>query len=133
MDRELGAISGQEAPSTKLIEDNVPPGWAADIRALPRLGPAESRRHIKAFLQKEMALPPPNNDDKEVEIRTVFPQGDLRVILFPQSRHGLGPEVKIAMHNAVGYFPNDKAALKGAVQRKYAQLKNLGSPWWPLT
>jgi hypothetical protein len=53
LDRELGAIYGREAPLKKLIEDNVPTGWAADIRAVPRIGPGESRRHVKAFLQRE--------------------------------------------------------------------------------
>lgn len=125
LDRELGAIYGREVPITKLIEDNVPPGWAADIKQLPSVGPDESRRHIKTFLQRELDLPPPTNDDEEVEIRKSFDQGELRVILFPQSRHGLSVDTKIAIGNAIGYFPNDKAALRGAVQRKYRQLRNL--------
>jgi hypothetical protein len=125
LDKELGAIFGREAPVTKLIEDNVPPGWAADIRSLPSVNPAEPRRHIKAFLRREMDIPRPTDDDEEVEIRGSFDQGELRVILFPQSRHGLGADTKIAIHNAIGYFPNDKAALRGAVQRKRRQLRNL--------
>jgi hypothetical protein len=125
LDRELAEISGREAPLTKLVKDNVPSGWAAIIRALPNVGPDESRRHIKAFLQREMYIPPPESDDEEVEIRETFEQGDLRIILFPQSRHGLSANTKIAMYNAVGYFPSDRTVLRGAVQRKYAQLSKL--------
>jgi hypothetical protein len=72
-----------------------------------------------------MDLPPPTSDDEEVEIKESFDQGELRVILFPQSRHGLSADTNIAIGNAVGYFPNDKAVLRGAVQRKYRQLRNL--------
>lgn len=125
LDRELGAAAGGEAPIAKLVEESVPPGWAADIRSLPRVRPDESRRHIKAFLLREMDIPPPEHDDEEVEIRETFDQGDLRVMLFPQSRHGLSPATKIALHNAIGYFPNDRDVLRGAVKRKYEQLRNL--------
>jgi hypothetical protein len=92
LDRELGAIYGREAPITKLIEDSVPPGWAADIRRPPSIGPDESRRHIKAFLQREMDIPPPTNDDEEVGVTGSFEQGELRFILYPQSRHGLSKD-----------------------------------------
>src|SRR5215218_5961423 len=125
LDRELAAAAGGEAPIMELVEGSVPPGWAADIRALPRVEPNESRRHIKAFLRRVMDIPPPANDDEEVEMRETFKQGDLRVILFPQSRHGLSADTKIALHNAVAYFPNDKDVLRGAVKRKYEQLRNL--------
>ncbi len=73
-----------------------------------------------------MDLLPPTNDDEEVEIRGSFEQGDLRVVLFPQSRHGLSADTKIAIGNAIAYFPNDQAVLRGAVKRKYRQLSNLG-------
>ena len=125
MDKELGAVLSREAPVMKLIEDNVPPGWAADIKRLPSVGPDEPRRHIKAFLQQEMDVPPPRHDGDEVEIRKVFEQGEFEVILFPQSRYGLSASTNLAKHNAVAYFPNDKAALLGAVKRKYRQLGNL--------
>lgn len=125
LDRELKEISGREAPLTKLVKDNVPPGWAAEIRALPRVAPGEPRRHIKAFLQREMDIPPPESDDEEVEIRETFEQGGLRIILFLQHRHGLSADTKIGMYNAIGFFSNDRAVLRGAVQRKYAQLSNL--------
>jgi hypothetical protein len=125
LDRELGAIFSREAPLRKLVEENVPPGWAAHIRALPNVSPDQPRRHIKAFLQREMDLPPPTNDDEEVEISESFEQGDLTIILFPQSRHGLNADTKIAIHNAIGYVPNDQAVLRGAVKRKYRQLNNL--------
>ena len=129
MDRELGAEVESEAPAARLVETHVPPGWAADIRSLPHLGPNESRRHIKAFLQREMkSVPAPTHDDEEVEIRENFEQGELRVILFPQSRHGLSKDTKIALPNAIGYFPNDEPVLRGAVKRKYGQLKNLDKP-----
>jgi hypothetical protein len=71
-----------------------------------------------------MGVPPPTDDDEEVEVRGSFVQGDLRVNLFPQSRHGLSADTKIAMHT-VGYCPNDQAALRGAVKRKYRQLSNM--------
>jgi hypothetical protein len=77
-------------------------------------------------LKRELDTPPPNDDDEEVEIRETFEQGDLRVILFPQSRHGLSEDTKIAIYNAIGYLPNDKAVLRGTVKRKYKQLSNLG-------
>jgi hypothetical protein len=125
LDRELGEISGREVPITKLIEDSVTPGWAADIRRLPNMGPEESKRHIKAFLRREMRLPPPIEDDEEVEIRESFKQGELRFILFPQSRHGLSPGTKIAARGPIAYWPNDEAVLRGAVKRKYKQLSNL--------
>jgi hypothetical protein len=125
LDRELGEVFSREAPLTELIKDSVPPGWAADIRGLPNVGPDESKRHIKAFLRREMDLPAPTNDDEEVEIRESFEQGELRVILFPQSRHGLSANTKIAMRNAISYWPNDEAVLRGAVKRKYKQLSNL--------
>jgi hypothetical protein len=118
LDRELGAVLKRESPLTQLITDSVPPGWTADIRELPNVGPDESKRHIKAFLRKEMDIPPPTYDDEEVEIGGSFEQGGLRVILFPQSRHGLSADTKIAMY-AVGYWPNDQAVLRGAVKRKY--------------
>jgi hypothetical protein len=125
LDKELGAVLDREAPLTELIKSSVPPGWAADVRELPNVGPDESKRQIKAFLQREMDIPPPTRDDEEVEIRGSFEQGDLRVILFPQSRHGLSEDTKIAVGNVIGYFPNDHAVLRGAVQRKYRQLSNL--------
>lgn len=125
LDRELSAAAGSEAPITKLVEDNVPPGWAADIRALPRVAPDESKRHIRAFLQRKMDMPPPTHDDQEVEVRKTFEQGDLRVMLFPQSRHGLSEDTKIAIYNAIGYFSNDQDVLRSAVKRKYVQLRNL--------
>lgn len=125
LDRELSAAAGSEAPITKLVEDNVPPGWAADIRALPRVAPDESKRHIRAFLQRKMDMPPPTHDDQDVEVRKTFEQGDLRVMLFPQSRHGLSEDTKIAIYNAIGYFPNDQDVLRSAVKRKYVQLRNL--------
>jgi hypothetical protein len=125
LDKELGAVLDREVPLTQLIKDSVPPGWAADVRELPNVGPDESKRHIKAFLRREMNIPPPTRDDDEVEVRGSFEQGDLRVILFPQSRHGLSADTKIAMYNAVGYCPNDQAVLRGAVKRKYRQLSNL--------
>ena len=50
MERELGTELGLEAPAAALVEAHVPPGWAADIRSLPRLGPNQSRRSVKAFL-----------------------------------------------------------------------------------
>jgi hypothetical protein len=125
LDKELGTVLSREAPLTQLIEENVPPGWAADIRELPNVGPDGSKRPIRAFLQREMAIPPPTSDDDEVEIRGSFEQGDLRVILFPQSRHGLRAGTKIAMGNVIAYWPNDEAALRGAVKRKYRQLRNL--------
>lgn len=125
LDRELETISGREAPLTELIKENVPPGWAADIRGLPNVGPDESKRHIKAFLQREMNIRPPTNDEEEIEIRESFEQGDLRVVLFPQSRHGLSADTKIAMYNAIGYWPNDQAVLRSAVKRKYRQLNKL--------
>jgi hypothetical protein len=129
MDRELGTELGLEASAAALVEAHVPPGWAADIRSLPRLGHNESRRPVKAFLQREMkCILAPAHDDEEVEIREPFEQGELRVILFPQSRHGLGKDTKVALQNAIGYFPNDEAVLRGAVRRKYAQLKNLDGP-----
>jgi hypothetical protein len=124
LDKELGAVLKRESPLTQLIKDRVPPGWAADVRELPNVGLDESKRHIKAFLQRVMNIPPPTRDDEEVEIRGLFEQGDLRVILFPQSRHGLSADTKIAMY-AVGYWPNDQAVLRGAVKRKYRQLSNL--------
>jgi hypothetical protein len=117
LDRELGEVFGREAPLTELIKDSVPPGRAADIRALPNVGPDEPKRHIKAFLRREMDMPAPTNDDEEVEIRESFEQGELRVILFPQSRHGLSANTKIAMRNAIAYWPNDEALLRGAVKR----------------
>lgn len=125
LDRALGVISGREAPLTHLIEEYVPHGWAADIRGLPNVGPDEPKRHIKAFLRREMDMPAPTNDDEEVEIRVSFEQGELRVILFPQSRHGLSANTKIAMRNAIAYWPNDAAVLQDAVKRKYKQLNNL--------
>jgi hypothetical protein len=125
LDKELGAILDREAPLTQLIKDTIPPGWAAHIRDLPNVGPDESKRHIKAFLRREMDIPPPTNDYQEVEIRGRFEQGDLRVILFPQSRHGLSADTKIAIGSAITYFPDDHAALQGAVQRKYRQLSNV--------
>ena len=128
LDRELGAAVGGEAPVTKLVEANVPPGWAAHIRSLPRVRPDESRRSIKSFLRREMRLPPPTHDDEEVIIKETFEQGDLHVILFPQGRHGLSPGTKIAIHNAIGYFANDTDVLRGAVKRKYEQLGGLDGP-----
>ena len=129
MDRELVAAAARpEAPITKLIEQNVPPGWAANIRALPRVRPDESRRHIKAFLRREMDLPLPAHDDEEVKIKTIFEQGELEVLLFPQSRHGLSANTKVAIHNAVAYFPDDESALRAAVKRKYEQLRGLDRP-----
>jgi hypothetical protein len=125
LDKELGAILERESPLTQLIKDNVPPGWAADVKELPNVGPDESKRHIKAHLQSEMNISPPTRVDEEVEVRGSFEQGDLRVILFPQSRHGLGADTKIAGSNLIEYFPNDHAALLGALQRKYRQLRNL--------
>jgi hypothetical protein len=125
LDKELGAILEGQVPLRQLIEDNVPPGWAADVRELPNVGPDESKRHIKGFLQREMDIPPPTDDDEEVEIRESFEQGALRVILFPQSRHGLSADTKIAMYNPGGYWPNDQAVLPRAVKRKYKQLSNL--------
>jgi hypothetical protein len=126
LDKELLAISERETPIAKLVEDNVPRGWAADIRSLPKIRPDESRRQIRAFLRREMDLSPPTNDDEEIEIRGLFDQGELRVILFPQSRYGLSAGTKIAIGNAIAYFPNDTSALRGAVKRKYRQLRNLG-------
>jgi hypothetical protein len=80
LDRELGAVLKRESPLAQLITDSVPPGWTADIRELPNVGPDESKRHIKAFLRKEMDIPPPTYDDEEVGNRRVFrarrPQGD---------------------------------------------------------
>ena len=105
LDRELGVVFDREAPLTRLIEDSVPPGWVADIRGLPNVGPDEPRRHIKAFLRREMDMPPPANDDEEVEIRESFEQGDLRVVLFPQGRHGLSADTRIFKHNAIGVLP----------------------------
>lgn len=128
LDRELEAIAGSETPITKLVEDHVPPGWAADIRALPRVGPDESKRHIKAFLKKEMDIPSPTHDNDEVEVRQTFGQGDLRIVLFPQSRHGLDKDVKIAIYNGIGYSPNDQKVLRSAVKRKYEQLSKLDEP-----
>ena len=128
LDRELGVAAGGEAPIAKLVEESVPPGWAANITSLPRVRPDEPRRHIKAYLRREMDIPPPVRDDEEVEIRQTFDQGDLSVILFPQSRHGLSADTKIALHNAIAYFPNDEDALRGAVKRKYEQLRNLDRP-----
>jgi hypothetical protein len=125
LDKELEAVFSREAPLTKLIENNVPPGWAADVRKLPNIGPNESRRHIRAFLKREMNIPSPINDDEEVEIRERFEQGDFRVVLFPHSRYGLSADTKIAMPHAIGYSPNDHAVLRGAVKRKYKQLSNL--------
>ena len=125
LDKELGAVLTREAPLTQLIRDSVPPGWAADVRELPNVGPDESKRHIKAFLRRGMNIPPPSTDDDEVEIRESFEQGDLRLILFPQSRHGLSENTKLAIGNAITYFPNDHDPLRGAVQRKYRQLSNL--------
>jgi hypothetical protein len=125
LDKELGAVLDREAPMVKLISDNVPSGWAVHISDLPNVGPAESKRHIKAFLRREMNIPPPTSDYQEVEIRGSFDQGDLSVILFPQSRHGLSADTKIAMGSEITYFPDDHAALRGAVQRKYKQLSNV--------
>jgi hypothetical protein len=125
LDKELGTVLDREVPLTQLIKDSVPPGWAADVWELPNVGPDESKRHIRAFLRREMDIPPPSNDYQEVEIRESFEQGDLRVILFPQSRHGLHADTKIATGNVVTYSPDDHAALRGAVQRKYRQLSNL--------
>lgn len=125
LDKELGAVLKRESPLTRLIEDNVPRGWAAHVKELPHVGPDESRRQIRAFLRREMDLPPPSSDNDEVEIRSSFERGDLRVILFPQSRHGLSAGTKIAIRNAIAYFPNDHAVLRGAVQRKYRQLSNI--------
>jgi hypothetical protein len=125
LDKELGAILERDVPLRQLIKDNVPPGWAADVWELPNVGPDESKRHIKAFLQREMGIPPPTDDDEEVEIRGAFEQGALRVVLFPQSRHGLSADTKIAMYNPGGYWPNDQAVLPRAVKRKYKQLSNL--------
>ncbi len=125
LDKELGAILKRESPLTQLIKDSVPPGWAVHIRELPNVGPDERKRHIKAVLQRTMNIPPPTRDDEEVEIREAFEQGDLRMILFPQSRHGLTADTKIAIGNAIAYFPNDHAVLRGAIQRKYRQLSNL--------
>ena len=125
LDKELGAVLKRESPLTQLIKDNVPPGWAADVKELPNVGPDESKRHIKALLQRKMNISPPTRDDDEVEVRGSFEQGDLRVILFPQSRHGLSTDTKIAVSNLIEYFPNDHAALLGALQRKYRQLRNL--------
>ena len=126
LDKELGAVLDREVPLTQLIKNSVPPGWAADVRELPNVGPDESKRHIKAFLRREMNIPPPTRDDDEVEVRESFEQGDLRVILFPQSRHVLSAGTKIATYN-VAYSPNDQAVLRGAVKRKYRQLSNLDS------
>jgi hypothetical protein len=129
LDKEFRAILDREAPLTRLIHDNVPPGWAAHIRALPNVGPDEPKRQIKAFLQREMKRPPPASDDDEIEISKSFEQGDLeqgdlRVILFPQSRHGLSAETKIAISNAMAFWVNDHASLRGAVKRKYSKLRN---------
>lgn len=125
LDKELEAVLDREAPLTQLIKDSVPPGWAAEVKELPNVGPDESKRHIKAFLRREMNIFPPTRDDDEVEIRKSFEQGDLRVILFPQSRHGLSADNKTAIGNVIEYFPNDHAVLRDAVQRKYRQLSNV--------
>jgi hypothetical protein len=126
LDKELGAIRKRESSLTQLIKDSVPLGWAAEVKELPNVGPNESKRHIKAFLRREMNIPPPTNDYQEVEIGESFEQGDLRVILFPQSRHGLSGDTRVVVENAITYFPDDHAALRGALQRKYRQLSNLG-------
>ena len=102
MDKEFRAILDREAPITRLIQDNVPPGWAAHIRALPNVGPDEPKRQIKAFLQREMKLLPPVSDDDEIEVSESFKQGDLRVVLFPQIRRGLRSETKIALGKVMG-------------------------------
>lgn len=133
MDRELGAVAGPEAPIAKLVEDSVPPGWAADIKALPRVRPDEPKRHIKAFLRREMDLPPPTHADEEVEIKGTFEQGEIRVVLFPQARHGLRPGTKVAMHNAVAFYPDDRTPLLNAVKRKYEQLAKLTPRRWSLS
>jgi hypothetical protein len=125
LDKELGAALKRESPLTQLINDNVPTGWAAHVRVLPNVGPDESKRHIKTFLQREMNLPSPTREDDEVEITGPFEQGSLRVILIPQSCHGLSEDTKVAIRNAIAYFPNDHAVLRGAVKRKYRQLSNL--------
>ena len=125
LDKELGAILERESPLTRLIKDSVPPGWAADVKELPNIGPDESKRHIKALLQREMNISPPTRDDEEVEVRGSFEQGDLRVILFPQSRHGLSADTKIAVSNLIEYFPDDHERLRAAVRGEYKQLRNL--------
>ena len=128
MDREIGSALGQEVLVTELVEESVPPGWAADIRALPRVGPGEPRRHIKAFLRREMALPPPAHPEEEVTIEKAFEQGDLKIILFPQARVGLSSGTKIALRNAVSFFADDRTPLLKAVRRKYKQLARLDGP-----
>jgi len=75
-----------------------------------------------------MDLPPPAHADEEAEIKETFEQGELKVILFPQSRHGLSPGTKIALHNAVAFFPDDRTPLLNAVRRKYEQLSKLDCP-----
>ena len=72
LDKELGAVLKRESPLTQLIRDSVPPGWAADVKELPNVGLDESKRHIKAFLRREMDLAPPTGGDDEVEIRGSF-------------------------------------------------------------
>lgn len=124
MDKELGKIASRETPIIRLIQDNMPPGWAADIRSVPQVGPGDPRRHIKDFLKKGLNVPPPKSDDQEVHIRGSFKEGALRIRLLPQSRHGLSPGTKIAAYGAIAYFPNDAPVLRRSVQRKYPQLKN---------
>jgi hypothetical protein len=126
MDKQLGHIASREAPIIRLIQDNMPPGWAANIRKVPQVGPGDPRRHIKNFLRDELNIAPPKSDYQEVRVRGAFEQGDLDITLLPQSRHGLSPDTKIAMYGATAYFPNDTPVLRRSVQRKYPQLKNAG-------
>lgn len=128
MDRELGAAAGPQVPIIELIEENVPPGWAADIGTLPRVRPDESKRHIKAFLRRRMNVPPPVNDFQTINIRGSFEQGDLRIDLIPQAPHGLSPGTKIAVYGGVAYYPDDRTPLLNAVRRKYEQLSRLDRP-----
>jgi hypothetical protein len=72
-----------------------------------------------------MNIPRPTKDNDEVEKQRSFEQGDLRVILFPQSRHGLRADTKIAIGNAITYFPDDHERLRAAVRGEYRQLRNL--------
>ena len=123
----FNAATGEELrnriPLLNFIESKVPEGWRVCVWQLPNIGPTDSRKYFERTVEQMLGVPPPNEDDTDIELSAELPNGIIHLHLFPtNANERLGWEAPISL------IDNSRERIVHAVKSKRRQVRNSQTP-----